>query len=110
MMSRHRVARMALRVSARLVVGIATLASAALMTVVPGPAAAEGQNAQGSSTSSSRFSGGDVQGDPNGAIRALGSAEDGDKAGQPTVEVPRLGGGGAQRTGGAPAGTDGGGR
>ena len=55
--------------------------------------------------SSSKFSGSEVEGDPNGAIRALGSADDGDKDGKPSVTVPHLGGEGADKTGGMPRGT-----
>jgi len=50
---------------------------------------------------------GGVQGDPNGAIRSLGAADDGSKQNKPPVTVPHLGGEGESRTGGTPAGTDG---
>jgi hypothetical protein len=52
----------------------------------------------------SAFSGGSNAGDPNGAVRALGSA-DSDEPRKMSVTVPKLGGPGASRTGGPPAGT-----
>ena len=52
--------------------------------------------------------GGGADGDPTGAVRALGSGSDTDNARKPTVTVPRLGGEGESRPGGVPSGTSGG--
>ncbi len=68
--------------------------------------AAMAQNStQAPSPSSSKFSGSDVEGDPNGAVRALGSSDDGKKNDKPMVTVPHLGGGDSGGTGGTPRGT-----
>ncbi len=58
--------------------------------------------------SAEKIGGGGADGDPSGAVRALGSGSDDDKGRKPTVTVPRLGGQGENRTGGVPSGTSGG--
>ncbi len=72
------------------------------------PGASAQNSTQAPSPSASKFSGGSVEGDPNGAVRALGSADDSNEGKRkPSVVVPHLGGEGENRTGGLPAGTTG---
>ncbi len=81
----------------------ATIVAAALLAGC-WPVAA--QNSTQSPPPRANAIGGDTPaGDPNGAVRALGSAEENDGGRKPSVTVPKLGGEGPNRTGGLPAGT-----
>ena len=75
-----------------------------ILAAVQGVAPAQ-NSTQAPAPSSSKFSGSDVDGDPNGAVRALGSADDGNKNDKSMVTVPHLGGGDSGGTGGTPRGT-----
>ena len=80
--------------------------AAALYALAAVQGAAVAQNStQAPPPSSAKISGGQVEGDPNGAVRALGSGDDGETKGKPMVKVPNLGGEGESRPGGTPQGT-----
>ena len=85
--------------------GALCLAATVAATLAAGWPAAAQNSAQSPPPRADAISGSTPEGDPNGAVRALGQADGNDDSRKPSVSVPKLGGEGPNRTGGLPAGT-----